>query len=119
MIDSKDCKQCSRVLVEIEHIDDDADNLGINFVKIDDKELAREYGVFALPAILFFKMGSKDPVIYAGDLYDENQILTWLTMQKDPSSDVIEDLEGENLLHMIRESESLAVYFCKYKKNIC
>ncbi|XP_044009391.1 uncharacterized protein LOC122853163 isoform X2 [Aphidius gifuensis] len=108
---SKDCKQCSRVLVEIEHIDDDADNLGINFVKIDDKELAREYGVFALPAILFFKMGSKDPVIYAGDLYDENQILTWLTMQKDPSSDVIEDLEGENLLHMIRESESLAVYF--------
>lgn len=66
LIDSKDCKQCSRVLAEIEHIDDEADIVGINFVKIDDKELAKEYGVFALPAILFFKMGSKEPVIYAG-----------------------------------------------------
>ncbi|XP_015123267.1 uncharacterized protein LOC107045483 isoform X2 [Diachasma alloeum] len=63
---SKECKQCSRVLSEIEHIDDEADHAGINFVKIDDKQLAKEFGVFALPAILFFRMGSKEPVIYAG-----------------------------------------------------
>lgn len=55
------------MLTEIEHIDDDADGAGINFVKIDDKQMAKEYGVFALPAVLFFKMGSKDPVIYAGN----------------------------------------------------
>jgi len=65
-LDSNDCKQCGRVLAEIEHIDDEADNAGIKFVKIDDKQLAKHYGVFALPAILFFKMGSKEPVIYAG-----------------------------------------------------
>lgn len=52
--------------MEIEHIDDDADAAGIDFVKIDDKKLAREYGVFALPAIVFFKLGSKEPTIYAG-----------------------------------------------------
>lgn len=53
-------------MAEIEHIDDEADGAGIKFVKIDDKQLSKQYGVFALPAILFFKMGSKEPVIYAG-----------------------------------------------------
>lgn len=66
--DSDDCKQCPRVLAEIEHIDDEADGAGINFVKIDDKQMAKEFGVFALPAILFFKQHSKEPVIYAGNV---------------------------------------------------
>jgi len=64
--DSDDCKQCKQVLLEIEHIDDDADAAGIDFVKIDDKMMAKECGVFALPAIVFFKLGSKEPTIYAG-----------------------------------------------------
>lgn len=76
--------------------------------------MAKEYGVFALPAILFFKTGSKDPVIYAGDLYDEQQILQWLMTQKDPSGDVIEVAEGSELITLINEEEALAVYFCKY-----
>ncbi|XP_049870043.1 uncharacterized protein LOC126369599 isoform X1 [Pectinophora gossypiella] len=108
---SNDCKQCPRVLAEIEHIDDDADGAGINFVKIDDKQMAKEFGVFALPAVLFFKMGSKDPVIYAGDLYDEQQLLSWLLTQKNPAGDVIEALEGEDLMKTIEEEGSLAVYF--------
>ncbi|XP_035717931.1 uncharacterized protein LOC118439840 isoform X1 [Vespa mandarinia] len=114
---STDCKQCSRVLAEIEHIDDEADNAGIKFVKIDDKELAKHYGVFALPGILFFKLTSKEPVIFAGDLYDEEQILQWLMTQKDPSGEAIEVLDGEELLNLIRESESLAVYF--WNRTLC
>lgn len=66
--DSDDCKQCPKVLAEIEHIDDEADHAGINFVKIFDNKMAKEFGVFALPAILFFKSGSKEPVIFAGKL---------------------------------------------------
>ncbi|XP_037806646.1 uncharacterized protein LOC119600472 isoform X4 [Lucilia sericata] len=108
---SEDCKQCPRVLAEVEHIDDEADKAGIDFVKIDDKQMAKEMGVFALPAIVFFKPTSKEPVIYAGDLYEEEQILTWLLTQKDPSGDVIEDLEGEKLINLIEESGSIAVYF--------
>lgn len=73
VLDSNDCKQCPRVLAEIEHIDDDADGAGINFVKIDDRQMAKEFGVFALPAVLFFKMGSKDPVIYAGKNFASNE----------------------------------------------
>ncbi|XP_032311573.1 uncharacterized protein LOC6496628 isoform X10 [Drosophila ananassae] len=117
---SDECKQCPRVLAEVEHIDDEADKAGIDFVKIDDKQMAKEYGVFALPAIVFFKPTSKEPVIYAGDLYEEEQILTWLITQKDPSGDVIEDLEGERLVQLIEESGSIAVYFWnKTKCDIC
>ncbi|XP_073845697.1 hulk isoform X4 [Musca autumnalis] len=108
---SDDCKQCPRVLAEVEHIDDEADKAGIDFVKIDDKQMAKELGVFALPAIVFFKPSSKEPVIYAGDLYEEEQILSWLLTQKDPGGDVIEDLEGDRLVHLIEESGSIAVYF--------
>lgn len=46
-------------------------------MKIDDRQMAKEYGVFALPAILFFKMGSKEPVIYAG-----NKILFFFSHKK-------------------------------------
>ncbi|XP_072939363.1 uncharacterized protein hlk isoform X2 [Epargyreus clarus] len=114
---SNDCKQCPRVLAEIEHIDDDADGAGINFVKIDDRQMAKEFGVFALPAVLFFKLGSKDPVIYAGDLYDEQQLLSWLLTQKNPAGDVIEALEGQDLIDLIQESGSVAVYF--WNKTLC
>ncbi|XP_013171324.1 PREDICTED: uncharacterized protein LOC106120517 isoform X1 [Papilio xuthus] len=114
---SNDCKQCPRVLAEIEHIDDDADGAGINFVKIDDRQMAKEYGVFALPAVLFFKLGSKEPVIYAGDLYDEQQLLSWLLTQKNPAGDIIEALEGKDLMDLIEESVSVAVYF--WNKTLC
>ncbi|XP_060526342.1 uncharacterized protein LOC132701986 isoform X2 [Cylas formicarius] len=114
---SSDCKQCPRVLLEVEHIDDEADSAGINFVKVDDKSMAKEFGVFALPAILFFKSGSREPVIYAGDLYDEQQILQWLMTQKDPSGDVIEASEGGELLNLIEDEDALAVYF--WNKTLC
>ncbi|XP_035906327.1 uncharacterized protein LOC118509613 isoform X9 [Anopheles stephensi] len=108
---SDDCKQCPRVLAEIEHIDDEADGAGINFVKIDDKQMAKELGVYALPGIVFFKLSSKEPVIYAGDLNDEDEILNWLMTQKNPGGDIIEDLDGAKLLSLIEDSNALAVYF--------
>ncbi|XP_035790578.1 uncharacterized protein LOC118465954 isoform X3 [Anopheles albimanus] len=114
---SDDCKQCPRVLAEIEHIDDEADGAGINFVKIDDKQMAKEFGVYALPGIVFFKLSSKEPVIYAGDLNDEDEILNWLMTQKNPGGDIIEDLDGTKLLSLIEDSNALAVYF--WNKTTC
>ncbi|XP_050073328.1 uncharacterized protein LOC126561307 isoform X8 [Anopheles maculipalpis] len=114
---SDDCKQCPRVLAEIEHIDDEADGAGINFVKIDDKQMAKELGVYALPGIVFFKLSSKEPVIYAGDLNDEDEILNWLMTQKNPGGDIIEDLDGPKLLSLIEDSNALAVYF--WNKTTC
>ena len=53
-------------------------------------------------------------IVLIGDLYEEEQILQWLLTQKNPSRDAIESMEGETLLHLIRESESLAIYFCMH-----
>lgn len=53
--------------MELENIDDEADANGIDFVKIDDAQLAKEVGVYALPAIVFYRMGGEDPIIYAGE----------------------------------------------------
>lgn len=69
VVSETSCKQCDKVLQELENIDDEADSLGIDFVKIDDQQLAKEYGVFALPALLFVKKNS-DPVIYAGKMIE-------------------------------------------------
>lgn len=107
-----DCKQCDKVLEELEHIDDEADSAGIDFVKIDDKDFARQMGVFALPAVVFFRHGHLDPVIYAGDLKNEERLLEWLLIQKDPTSDMIEEYEDEALVEVIRKQEFVAVYFC-------
>lgn len=97
--------------------------------------MSKELGIFALPAIMFFKSGQKEPIIYAGelnvkklfirlfkkkfffnsagDLYEEEAILSWLLAQRNPSGDFIEDVEGIRLKHLIDESPSIAVYFCK------
>lgn len=101
------------MLQELEHIDDDADAAGINFVKIADRSMAKEFGVFALPAIVFFKVGQREPIIYAGDLYDEDALLNWLLTQRNPSGEFIEDMEGVQLRKLIEEAASVAVYFCK------
>ncbi|XP_043221614.1 uncharacterized protein LOC122381465 isoform X23 [Amphibalanus amphitrite] len=107
----KNCKQCEKVLQELEHIDDEAGAAGIDFVKIDDMELARQYGVFALPAVVLFRGDEADPVIYAGDLKNEERILEWLLVEKNPGSEVIEELSGQELQKQIDISDAIAVYF--------
>ncbi|XP_037080858.1 uncharacterized protein LOC119101604 isoform X11 [Pollicipes pollicipes] len=106
----KNCKQCEKVLQELEHIDDEAGAAGIDFVKIDDMELARQYGVFALPAVVFFR-GDAEPVIYAGDIKNEERILEWLLLEKNPGSEMIEELAGQELQNQISSSGAIAVYF--------
>lgn len=54
-------------------------------------------------------------MLVSGDLYEEQDILNWLLTQKDPSGDVIDEVEGDGLLKTIQEAESLAVYFCEYR----
>ncbi|RWS17098.1 thioredoxin-like protein 1, partial [Dinothrombium tinctorium] len=108
-----DCKQCDKVLEELEKIDDEADAAGIKFVKIEDMSLAKSYGVFALPALVFFKKGlnENEPIIYAGDLKKGEKILEWLISQKDPNLDKIEDVDEATLRQLIESTDHVAVYF--------
>ena len=54
------------MLAELENIDDEADQLGIGFVKINDAELASEYNLQQLPALVYYR--HQIPIIYESSL---------------------------------------------------
>ncbi|CAG2114835.1 unnamed protein product, partial [Medioppia subpectinata] len=60
----QNCKKCEKVLHELEEIDDDADQQNIGFVKISEPELAYEYGLDELPALVYYR--KKIPIVYSG-----------------------------------------------------
>lgn len=43
------------MLAELEKIDDDTDSFGVDFVKINDKRLAKQYGIKTFPALTYFR----------------------------------------------------------------
>lgn len=51
----------------MENIDDDCDQHNIAFVKIDDDEEAKEYGIDEIPTLVFFER--QIPHVYEGDIY--------------------------------------------------
>jgi len=57
-------EESMQVLNELEKIDDDCDKHGIQFVKIDDKKAAEEFGIDDLPAIVYFE--KQIPNVYDG-----------------------------------------------------
>lgn len=65
----------------------------------------------ALPALLFFKKGEEDPIIFAGDLKRSNKILDWLSSQKDPDIDRIEEVEASTLKKLIENEKYIVVVF--------
>lgn len=54
-IDARSCLTCDKVLDELEKIDDDTDSFGVDFVKINDKRLAKQYGIKNFPALTYFR----------------------------------------------------------------
>lgn len=48
----------------MENIDDEADQLGIGFVKLNDETLAEEYNLGELPALVYYR--HQIPIIYEG-----------------------------------------------------
>ena len=73
--------------------------------------------MFALPAIVFFRAFGEEAVIYTGDLKREESILEWLMVQKDPSNDAIEEVEGDNLRQTIESTDAIAVFICKFLQS--
>ena len=60
----EDEEESTKVLAELENIDDECDDLGISFVRSDDPEEAAEYGV-SEPGLIFFE--NKIPTVYNGN----------------------------------------------------
>lgn len=61
-LDKPECRKCAKALQELENIDDEADQLGIGFVKIHDETLADEYNLGELPRLVYYR--HKTPIIY-------------------------------------------------------
>lgn len=94
---------------ELENIDDECDALGITFVKIDNADEAKEYGIDRVPKLLYFEKGI--PTVYEGKLENEDDLLKWLEQQT--TSDEIEDITDEMLDLIIEKMPYVAVLFCK------
>lgn len=54
------------MLGELENIDDDCEQAGVPFVKIDDEAEAKEYGIEDLPTLVYFE--NRIPSIYEGKI---------------------------------------------------
>lgn len=138
--DRPQCKKSEKVLKELENIDDEADQKGIGFVKINDDDLAEEYSLWSLPTLVYYRNGI--PIIYegtlfkyiktffnetptqkknyfvflSGDLLREEDVLEWLVQNKNTASeeeDMIEDVTAKTLEAMTNTVAHLAVLFCK------
>lgn len=64
MTDDEKCASCPAILEELETIDDDTDEYGIQFVKSNDVKLAHEIGIFSFPALVYYETGV--PIMYDG-----------------------------------------------------
>lgn len=64
-LDADGCEQCTKVLEELENIDDDCDKHGITFVKTRDFSVADGYGVHEYPALVYFEGGI--PNVFEGE----------------------------------------------------
>jgi hypothetical protein len=64
-------------------------------------------------SIYYCRNFGEEATIYAGDMKREDSILEWLLVQKDPSNEAIEEMEGEELRNTIQDSDAIAVFVCK------
>lgn len=88
--------------------DDDCDKLNLPLLKVDDPELAKEFGVLdELPSLIYFEHDL--PSIYSGDLRNEQKVLKWLETQLE--SDEIEHVNQEILEDLIEENDHVVVLF--------
>lgn len=109
-VDDDDDRKSQKVLNELENIDDECDKLGIVFVKIDNDDEAKEYGIEKIPSLVYFEKGI--PMLYEGNLEDEDKVLKWFEHQI--KSDEIEDINNEMLDIILDKKPYVAVLFCKY-----
>ncbi|RWS20064.1 thioredoxin-like protein 1 [Leptotrombidium deliense] len=102
-------EKSQNVMLELEHIDDETDQHGILFVKIDDREVAKHFGIDSseIPTLVYFE--NKIPNFYAGDLTKEEDVLNWLVHQK--SADEIEEVTDAVVYQLISSSKPVAVLF--------
>ena len=64
---------------QLETIDDDAEKFSVDFVKVIDKRLAKQYHIQTFPTLTMFRDGEMTPFI--GDLTNAAQVKDLLNVQ--------------------------------------
>lgn len=104
-------EECDSILDDLENIDDELDETGIIFVTTEDLTIAKKYGIKHFPTLAFFR--NKDPLIYTGDLDDEDEVLSWITDEDTleiPGK--IEEVNTRMLENILDENDYVVVFFC-------
>ena len=117
--DGEDCgEKISRIVAVMENINDDINNIGIEFVMTKEKKMARQAcSVTSFPALALFRNGGHCTT-YTGSLESEVEILNWIT---DIDTIEIEGLIEEvniDMLQNIIESEDEVKLIFEWKLNI-
>jgi len=104
-------KVSSKALEHMEDIDDETDVFNIRFLRINDPELAEDYTLPRIPCLVFFRR--EIPIVYPGDVNDENEMLEWLIKNQSSADDedIIEHVDEEQLEIMVDNVDNLMIYF--------
>ena len=70
-------RPCEIALKKLETIDDDAEKFSLEFVKVYDKRLAKQYDIKDFPTLTIFRDG--EMTIFEGDVTDAEAVLAYLT----------------------------------------
>jgi thioredoxin-like negative regulator of GroEL len=106
------CRLCDQVKEELEKVDHLVEAEDIDFVLIDDPDVAEQYSIDQFPTLVFFN--KRFPQFFDGpDLLDEDQVLEWIRRQRHSSigTDQIELIEGEMLRNLLDDLPAIAVFF--------
>lgn len=105
-------EECDNILDELENIDDELDEAGIIFVTTEDLSLAKKHGIKSFPKLVLFR--NKEPVVYTGDIGDEDEVLAWATDEDTLEiPDRIEEVNTKMLDKILSENDFVVVFFCK------
>lgn len=64
--------------------------------------------------VIFFQLREKEPIIYDGDLMDEEGVLDFLTsLEAMDLPDRIEEVNGKILSKIVEDTDYVAVLFCE------
>lgn len=99
-LDKEGDKRSQKILQELENIDDECEDKDIDFVKISDEGIQKEYDLPSLPAVVFYRTRFRE--IYTGDLMHEEAILEWVLNLRESAPDVIESVDRKTLQVIIR-----------------
>ena len=104
------CSECEKVLEKLENIDHIAEEASIDFVRVKDVKLAKEYNIVSFPALVFFRR--RIPVFFDnGSLRDADKVLKWLLDQQESHEDVIEAVDKHMLNVLLDDVDHIVVYF--------